>query len=101
MTDRCWTLYGTHKADDSSNVSNIYDTRLQVKMCGVAENDIHEYTFKEDPDGKYLGWLKTGKQQVANVRLANIFNIQFPYGVENLVKRGRGEIVRLTPFLVK
>lgn len=101
MTDRFWTLYGTHKADDLNNVMNIYATRLQVKMCGVTEDNIYEYSFKEDPDGKYLGWLKTGHNQVTNVCLVKLFNIQFPYGADKLVERGQGEIVHLTPYLVK
>lgn len=52
---------------------------------------------KEDKNGEYYGWIDKGEKEPEMIwRGKGLFSMCFPYGPEEEVKRGRGEIVRLS-----
>jgi hypothetical protein len=53
----------------------------------------------EDPAGAFWGWIdaKSGSGEPVMVQShEKLFRVQFPYGPEVEVERGKGEIVRLS-----
>lgn len=72
------------------------DTRRRMmKFRGVKDEDILNVKLIEDPTGEYFGWIDTGKENPEMIRTETIFQVQFPGGYQELVDRGRGQVVRL------
>lgn len=69
--------------------------RRMMKFKGCKEEDILDVLLTEDPAGEYLGWIDAGGRQPEMIRTELLFQVQFPDGYENKVKRGFGEAVRL------
>ena len=67
-----------------------------VEACKHAESPVVQVNLNEDPDGDYWGWIDTNCDQIVMVQpQRGLFDMQFTYGPEAEVKRGRGRIVRL------
>lgn len=103
---RTWTLYGQRHATKRTPkgepaISDVHDFKEALLFSGVPRNKIVNVQFVEDADGEYLGWLdKEEPERLTMVELAVIFSIQFPYGVEEAVANGDGEVVRVTPIVL-
>ncbi|KXO92900.1 Uncharacterised protein (plasmid) [Tsukamurella tyrosinosolvens] len=70
----------------------------------IPEDRIHfaalntRVTVTEDPTGDHLGWVRTGHENEPPVMIQHerIFDISFPHGSAEEVRRGHGRIVRLS-----
>lgn len=77
---------------------NIYGTRFQTAMCtNNPKQDVVEIDLIEDPWGDYYGWRDASlADRITMIHPhKSLFEICFPYGVEEAVAAGRGTIVRL------
>lgn len=75
---------------------HIFETLVQIKMCGYSYGEIHVIKFEESPDGEYWAWRATGETDFHMIYPHEIlFNICFAYGVQAEVDAGKGRVVRL------
>lgn len=98
---RVWRLFAglVRPPREAAFYSDFYPEAGLVALCG---HDPIAVTLTEDPAGAYLGWLDApdrpgggSPDEVALVQIADLFDMQFPYGVKAEVERGKGTVVRL------
>jgi len=77
---------------------NIFVSTVAVSMCfGRDPEPIHKLELVENENGPYWSWEKAGKPGEFSMVYDNkiLLNICFPCGVDHMVERGEGRIVRL------
>lgn len=80
---------------------NVWPHLSAMRMCGIRPENVITVDVVEDPDGEYLGWVRTGETELKMVQQTKIFPIQFAYGVKAEVDAGAGEAVQVTIIPVK
>lgn len=79
-----------------------FGDRRYVEMHGRTPVEVE---LTEDPEGDYLGWIRTPDPNLPRRNEGvptmiqphpSLFRMQFPYGPDAEVEAGRGEIVRMT-----
>lgn len=90
---RTWAMYAARKNDGT--LVNFFPHPNIVAMCTGKGDEVVPVVLTEDPDGVFAGWVDAEDGEVSMIERHIIFEIQFPYGSEAEVKRGRGEVVRL------
>jgi hypothetical protein len=87
-----WEMYA-HKSERGSYLNcgekwwvEIHDLSLPIVKVRITEN----------PEGKYYGWIDTGETTPEMIQPHEwMFSMQFAYGPEIEVEKGKGRIVRL------
>lgn len=89
-------------AEDRSGVFyNQGRSRRFVEMCGAKPQDIVVVDVREDPEGRYYGWVEAGSAEPTLIWPSPHQRfVCFQYGDEAAEKAGKGRRVRLTCSLV-
>lgn len=89
---RRWAMYACDYGDYYCHVG----TKDWVKLF-FSDQSIVPVEIIEDPEGRYWGWIESGKERPSMIMPSEIhFRVCFPYGPEALVEMGRGEIIRMS-----
>lgn len=75
---------------------NIFPSMIQLKMCGIDEDEVWVVEFEEDVDGDYWSFQDTDEEDFHLIFPHKVlFDICFAYGVEAEIKAGKGRIAHL------
>lgn len=93
---RQWVMYAQRQDEvvDGREFFHFGDEQW-VRMC--YGGDVVPVVLTEDPAGHYWGWIDVGDEDGPTMVQPHwgMFSMQFAYGPDAEVKRGRGEIVQV------
>ena len=87
---RSWQMFALFR--DNGEPHSVYEYEQAVRMCGGEPVPV---TVIEDPAGDQLGWLDAGATVPVMIQHKRIFDIQFAYGSQAEIERGRGATIAL------
>jgi hypothetical protein len=93
MASRSWQTHAQSFPGEVANWAH-FGTPFYILLYG-SHKEIVPVRVIEDPEGDYMGWVRTGSDQIDMVLRSKIFDIQFPYGHQAEMEAGKGEAVRL------
>lgn len=90
-----------HRYDDAEMLVHASHDKGWVEMHNI-DDPIVKVLVEESPEGEYYGWLEHGEVFPCMIwKGKNLFDVCFPYGPEEEVKKGKGEVLQLTLTEIK
>jgi len=107
MVERTWLLYARQRAEAEGRLSDFFPSTIQVRMCG--DEPIVLARLRVDPEGPHWSWYQShhpynrrSRGHVTMIYPAKVLvDVCFPYGTGPEVKRGHGQLVRLSAEVVR
>jgi len=106
MAERTWLLYA-ERTDEDEQLTHFFPSTLQVRMCG--SGPLMLARLRIDPEGPHWGWYESHhpynrdrRGHVTMIYPAKLLvDMCFPGGTAPEIKRGHGQLVRLSAEIVR
>lgn len=95
VNPREWEAFAEETGNPDRPFHSISNSERTLRMRSVPTSRMITVRLIEDAEGGFLGWIYTGKETVDMVQRRHIFPMQFVYGVEEEIQKGKGQVVNL------